>query len=297
MPKSCARASVSLLTQLAEAKNGDVRSKAEKAENPLKSRHNKQHLCIMKKNLFFAMATVFCAILLIGCSSSKAKITVLEDDAEYLADVYGGDDFIQIVPGVYDVEEKMGSLFTTIPLKIVKGKRYPNYVVEEFSLYVTDSNDKQIWVDDKKVEFPAVDKDAAYQKICKASMGDVVMVTFKYTPADSKKLEEIAALITSCNIDLCIEEPDEEEKEEEVVHKNSTDWDKVLDSYENYVNQYIAVLKKVNASDMSVYADMASLMEKYEELANQLENAEDDLTPAQAARYTKITNKLATAAL
>ena len=250
----------------------------------------------MKKNLFFAMAAVFCAILLIGCSSSKAKITVPEDDAEYLADVYGGDDFIQIVPGVYDVEEKNGSLFTTIPLQIVKGKRYPNYVVEEFSLYVSDSNDKQIWVDDKKVEFPAVDKDAAYQKICKASMGDVVKVTFKYTPADSKKLEEILALITFCNIDLCIEESDEDD-EEEVVHKNSTDWDKVLDSYENYVDQYIAVLKKVNAGDMSVYDDMESLMEKYEDLSNQLENAEDDLTPAQAARYTKITHKLATAAL
>lgn len=249
----------------------------------------------MKKNLFLAMAAVFCASLLIGCSSTTAKITVPEDDIQYLTEVYGGDEFIQIVPGVYNVEKKKGSLSTTIPLKIVKGKRNPKYIVEYFCLYITDSNEKYIKVNDKKVEFPAVDKDDAYQKICKASMGDVVKVTFKYTPTDSKKLKEIAASISSCEIEMSIDEPEEEE--EQTAQKSSSDWNKVLDSYESYVNQYIAVLKKVTAGDMSAYADMASLMEKYEELASQLEDAEDDLTPAQAARYTKITNKLASAAL
>lgn len=240
------------------------------------------------------MAAVSCAILLIGCSSTTAKITVPEDDVKYLTEVYGGDEFIQIVPGVYNVEKKKGSLSATIPLKIVNGKRNPKYIVEEFSLYVTDNNDKYIKVDDKKVEFLAVEKDAAYQKICTASMGDVVNVTFVYTPTDSKKLKEIAALITSCEIELSIEEPDEEEV---AVHKSSTDWNKVLDSYEKYVNQYIAALKKVKAGDMNAYAEMASLMEEYEELANQLESAGNDLTPAQATRFTKISNKLASAAL
>lgn len=242
------------------------------------------------------MAAVSCAILLIGCSSTTAKITVPEDDVKYLTEVYGGDEFIQIVPGVYNVEKKKGSLSATIPLKIVNGKRNPKYIVEEFCLYVTDNNDKYIKVDDKKVEFLAVDKDATYQKICKASMGDVVNVTFKYTPTDSKVLEEITPLIASCEIDLSIEEPDEEE-EENTVHESSTDWNKVLDSYEKYVNQYIAVLKKVQAGDMNAYGDLASLMEEYEKFANQLESAKNDLTPAQAARFTKISNKLASAAL
>jgi len=250
----------------------------------------------MKKNLFFAMAAIFCSIVLISCSSTKAKITISEDDAEYLAEVYGGDDFIQIVPGVYNVEEKKGSLLTTIPLKIVKGKKYPKYVVEEFSLYVTGDDDKFIKIDDKKVEFRATEKDAAYKALCEASIGDIVNVTFQYTPKNPKDLKEVATSIVSCEIDLSIEEPEEEE-EDEVAYKNSTDWNKVLDSYEKYVDQYIAVLKKVNAGDMSAYADMTSLMQKYEEFANQLESAGNDLTPAQMARYTKITNKLATAVL
>ena len=32
---------------------------------------------------------------------------------------------------------------------------------------------------------------------------------------------------------------------------SSSDWDSILDSYEKYVNEYIAVYKKVQAGDMS----------------------------------------------
>ena len=249
----------------------------------------------MKKNLIFAFAA-FCSlsVLLTGCNSQQAKITITEDDAEYLADVYGGDDFFELVPGSYNVKAKKGKLFVTVPLKIVKGKRHPNYIVEELILSPTNAEDNYVKTGDKNVEFYACDKEAAYKNLCAASIGDVVNVDFQYTPADKKAMNEILTAIASCEVDLFIEEPDEEEIS---VRKNSTDWNKVLNSYESYVNQYIAVLKKVNAGDMSAYSDMTSLMEKYEELASQLENAEDDLTPAQAARFNKITSKLATAAL
>lgn len=76
---------------------------------------------------------------------------------------------------------------------------------------------------------------------------------------------------------------------------SSSDWDSVLDSYEKYVNEYIAVYKKVQAGDTSVYSKMASLMEKYQKLAKQLENASDELTSSQLARLEKINAKLAKA--
>ena len=136
------------------------------------------------------MAAVFCSILFISCSSTTAKITIPEEDVEYLTTVYGGDDFIEIVPGEYEVEKKKSALVTTIPLKIVKGKRHPNYVAEEFNLYVTGNDDKYIKTNDKEVEFWAVEKDAAYKKLCEASIGDVVPVTFKYSATDSKKINE-----------------------------------------------------------------------------------------------------------
>lgn len=76
---------------------------------------------------------------------------------------------------------------------------------------------------------------------------------------------------------------------------SSSDWDSILDSYEKYVNEYIAVYKKVQAGDMSAYSKMASLMEKYQKLAEQLENASDELTSSQLARLQKINAKLAKA--
>ena len=76
---------------------------------------------------------------------------------------------------------------------------------------------------------------------------------------------------------------------------STSDWDSILDSYEKYVNEYIAVYKKVQAGDMSVYSKMASLMEKYQKLAKQLENASNELTASQLARLEKINAKLAKA--
>ena len=76
---------------------------------------------------------------------------------------------------------------------------------------------------------------------------------------------------------------------------SSSDWDSILDSYEKYVNEYIAVYKKVQSGDMSAYSKMASLMEKYQKLAEQLENASDELTSSQLARFQKINAKLAKA--
>lgn len=76
---------------------------------------------------------------------------------------------------------------------------------------------------------------------------------------------------------------------------SSSDWDKVLDSYEKYVNEYIAVYKKIQAGDASAYSQLASLMEKYQKLADQLDKASGELTASQLARLQKINAKLAKA--
>lgn len=73
-------------------------------------------------------------------------------------------------------------------------------------------------------------------------------------------------------------------------------WDAILNQYEQYVNKYIAALKKLQNGDPSAAADLASLADKAQQLASKLEDAEDDMTDAQMARYLKITKKLADAA-
>ena len=76
----------------------------------------------------------------------------------------------------------------------------------------------------------------------------------------------------------------------------SEDWDEVLTSYEEYVDKYVSLVKKAAKGDAVALASYPSLMKKAEDLADKLDDAEDDMSSAQLARYKKITKKLMKAA-
>lgn len=76
----------------------------------------------------------------------------------------------------------------------------------------------------------------------------------------------------------------------------TTDWDKLLDAYENYVDRYIACLKRIASGDMDAMTQYAKLLEKAEELGEQLENASGSMTAKQVSRYTRINKKMLEAA-
>jgi len=76
----------------------------------------------------------------------------------------------------------------------------------------------------------------------------------------------------------------------------SEDWDSVLDSYERYVDKYIALMKKAKAGDASAMTEYPSLMEEAQEYGDKLQNASGSLSPSQIARYQRINNKMLRAA-
>ena len=78
----------------------------------------------------------------------------------------------------------------------------------------------------------------------------------------------------------------------------SEDWDKLLDSYERYVDQYIATAKKARGGDPSALSECVSLMEDAEEYADKLKRAEENgnISTAQVNRLNRITQKLQKAA-
>ena len=78
---------------------------------------------------------------------------------------------------------------------------------------------------------------------------------------------------------------------------SSKNWNKVLDEYEKFVDQYIKTYKKAMNGDLSAMGEYARLLEKAEALEDDLANAEDELTTAQMNRYMKITEKLSNAIL
>lgn len=73
-------------------------------------------------------------------------------------------------------------------------------------------------------------------------------------------------------------------------------WDKILDSYEKYIDQYIKLLKKAQNGDMSAMSEYVEMMEKATDLAEKIENADNDLSTSQMSRFLKLQTKLANAA-
>ncbi|MGG7034084.1 MAG: DUF6591 domain-containing protein [Flavobacterium sp.] len=85
-----------------------------------------------------------------------------------------------------------------------------------------------------------------------------------------------------------------EEPATELVETSSeTDYDQVLNDYENFVDQYIELFKKSKSGDMDALKEYPSIMEKAEELNRSLAEAKDSkLNPKQIARMMEIQTKM-----
>jgi hypothetical protein len=80
-------------------------------------------------------------------------------------------------------------------------------------------------------------------------------------------------------------------------NSGSEDWDAVLKSYENYIDQYIKLMKKAKNGDASAMTEYAAMMEKATDLAEKIESAGDELSTAQMNKFMQLQAKLANAAM
>ena len=121
--------------------------------------------------------------------------------------------------------------------------------------------------------------------------------TFKITDIVIDVQEYISGeVITSYASDVDVDDDsDDANYSDSNTSSNSTDWDAILSSYEQYVDKYISYVKKAANGDMNALAEYPSLMEKAQEFSDKMSNAQDDMTAAQWSRYMKITNKMSTA--
>lgn len=90
---------------------------------------------------------------------------------------------------------------------------------------------------------------------------------------------------------------EEEMIEETLPANNGKDWDKFLDEYEQYVDSYIRLMKKATSGDLSAMTEYVTMLEKAQELSEEIDNDKDEMTPTQMKRYLRITQKMTDAAL
>lgn len=77
---------------------------------------------------------------------------------------------------------------------------------------------------------------------------------------------------------------------------SDSDFDEFLAAYEDYIDKYIALMKKAKDGDVSAMADAGSLMASAQEYGEKLQKMSGDLTPAQIAKFQKLQQKLLKAA-
>jgi len=89
---------------------------------------------------------------------------------------------------------------------------------------------------------------------------------------------------------------DTEDDESAYSSNTGSDWDSILDEFEQFVDKYISLLKKAKAGDLNAYSEYASYLEKAESLSEKLSEAESEMTSAQISRYMEILKRMTTAA-
>ena len=77
---------------------------------------------------------------------------------------------------------------------------------------------------------------------------------------------------------------------------SSQDWDAMLDSYEEYVDNYISLLKKASNGDMTAMTEYPALLNKAQEFSDKMKNAKGSMSASQWARYSQINMKMLKAA-
>ena len=70
------------------------------------------------------------------------------------------------------------------------------------------------------------------------------------------------------------------------------DIDALLDDYEDFVDEYIKLMKAAANGDMTAMTKYASVLESAQDVYTDLAEVQSDMTSAQVARYLKIVKKM-----
>lgn len=126
----------------------------------------------------------------------------------------------------------------------------------------------------------------------------------KNSNLDETKLEKASELIENNeNMDLSesievgkLEEVDERESAEPgETSASSMKWDKILDSYEEIIEEQINLIKKLDEGDISTIQKQLKNLDKLTALSKEMENAYDDMNETQLKRFLDLQDKYAKA--
>lgn len=117
---------------------------------------------------------------------------------------------------------------------------------------------------------------------------------FQYGGSNTRSSEESVTTIYEATGNTSSDEVEVIEIDEEANTSNGTkNWDSLLDSYEKFVNKYIAFYAKVKDGSVDITSpEYAEYMQEAANFADEIQNAKGTMSTKQLARYNKISAKL-----
>jgi len=270
----------------------------------------------MKKSFYAVLAIL--AFLITSCGGGAKEVIIKNSSKDFVGDLKG---YLEVVDGNYTLVKPSMDLILTVKLKALKqlesGKEFGviraelmdvngmpisgfcNFVLAKEGWVKTESDNLKIdnALKEGQGEFAVQFVYDTYDGGGSVNRTDAMKIASKKAKSFSiisSKLKEVSTNSSSASSSTSSTSSDENVTSTKKV--GSENWNSILDSYEKYINQYIALLKKANAGDASALTEYATMMEKATEFADKLENASDDLSAAQSARFLKLQTKLTNAA-
>ena len=237
-----------------------------------------------------------------SCAGETKNVTVrdVEIDGQFYyyddkddwghSKAYDANDFLTVEDGSYKFSVSDGKLVVELPVKTIKSLP-PMQVDEVDDFYLALLDSEEYYIENSKGD--DVDMELAntevIDKILSSNVGDKNILKFHYALSDDTDI-----LNQIHNIELFIDINVVKKGSKPVASKSSgsNDWDKVLDEYEQYVNNYIAICRKINSGDMSAMSAYTDMLEKAESYGEKLSNAEGSMSSSQMNRYLNLTERL-----
>ncbi|MCC8089658.1 MAG: hypothetical protein LIO79_10460 [Rikenellaceae bacterium] len=245
----------------------------------------------MKKILcFMALACLMCS-----CGIPKEREVTVSD-----VPITGFiKDYVKVVDGTYKFTHSEREAFISIKLELTDHPEVQYGTKNHAKIKLNPIGNNEEVFDMGSDGFFASDYELKkVEELLNGEIGETKTILFKWKYFGLKSSKSIANLIFAKAVSFelidngFIEGESTGNLSTTRASSGSSEWDKVLDDYEKYIDQYIRLYKKAVNGDVSAMSEYVSMLEKAESLGDKLDKAKGNMTTAQLNRYTQISAKL-----
>lgn len=262
----------------------------------------------MKKLLAIFVAILFASCFLTSCGSEDGPGTVTPERIN----ITGGlSEYLEVVDNEYEISYYFGGNLSikVRALKTISKEELENM---EFNLTATILKDDGMPISGASAFQLDYNSQTNLINLLKHGHGEEILLFtsmlgdgFRQEHISDSKMFTISSSMnkkeTPTTAEYNYDSPDSSDEVydefEETYGRNENrskieDWDAVLDSYEQLINKYDSLLRKLKNNDNSAYDEWAEVVEQSSIFTEKLENADDDLTSEQMNKFVRLQTKL-----